>query len=99
GRSKQTLAEQNRSQTRAPTSRARRRLGGDDDARTKRFKSRAQIRVVPCEVFDESAGLGGATGAEEEVREVADCFKVAGPGFHGEAISLFGFGRVAPVGE
>src|SRR5439155_8193343 len=56
----------------APTSLARRRLGGDDDARTKRFKSSAQIGVVPRKVFDESSSFLSATGADQEVGEVAD---------------------------
>src|SRR5205809_816791 len=49
-RSSKLLAEQYWSQTRDRKSRARwsRKLGGDDDAGTKRFKSRAQIRLVPC---------------------------------------------------
>src|SRR5438477_60610 len=83
----------------APKSRARRRLSSDDNAVTKGFKSRSQIGVVPCEVFDEFAGFFSATGAKEEVREVTDRLNVPRPHFHGQTIGLFGFGGVVAFSE
>ena len=72
---------------------------GDDDARPQRFKSSAQIRVVPREVFDEPAGFDGATVSQKEVREVTDRFNVSRPHLHRQAISLFGFDGVVAFGE